>query len=411
METDLTGPQSEFFHSDATYVAAVAGFGSGKTMAAATRLLATKLNYPTIDVAYLAPTYSLIRDIFYPYMSEFLHNIGANYSINKSDNVIHINGYGLVYCRTMDNPDLIVGWQVGDAFLDEFDILPIDKAIKVMQKVSARCRQKFPDKKKNQKYITTTPEGFKATYKLFKKEPLQDSHLIQMSTTSNAHNLPDDYIQSLRDQYPAELIDAYIDGKFVNLTSGAVYNHYDCITCNSTEEIKESEPLFIGMDFNVTNMSAVIYVKRGKVWHAVDELVGVYDTPSMIDLIKYKYKGHHITVYPDASGRSRKTIDASTSDIALLEDAKFSVRANKKNPYVRDRIVSANSAFNNGLLKVNADACPEYANCLEQLVYNKNGEPDKDSDLDHLPDAGTYPIAYEMPVVKPLIDMPVSFSF
>ena len=312
METNLTDPQSEFHESQATYVAAVAGFGSGKTRAAVTRIITNKLKYPTIDSAYLAPTYGLIRDIFYPYMTEYLHGMGASFSINKSEHIIHVHGYGQIYCRTMDNPDMIVGWECGDAYMDEFDILPTDKALKVMRKVSARCRQKFPDGKKNQKLITTTPEGFKATYELFKKNPLEDSHLIQMGTSSNAANLPDGYIEDLKSQYPPQLIEAYLDGKFVNLTSGTVYCAYNRVLNNSEEGIKNGELLRIGMDFNVTNMSAIVYVLRRKskedprlAWHAVDELIEIFDTPAMIEAIEEKYDGHNIRIYPDASGNSR----------------------------------------------------------------------------------------------------------
>ena len=42
--------------------------------------------------------------------------------------------------------------------------------------------------------------------------------------------------------------------------------------------------------------------------------------------------------------------------------------------------------------------------------YDDNGTPDKKSNLDHLPDAGTYPIAFEIPVVKPVADLRVRFA-
>jgi len=164
------------------------------------------------------------------------------------------------------------------------------------------------------------------------------------------------------------------------------------------------------MDFNVTNMSAVIYVLRDKVWHAVDELKGIYDTPAMIVTIQERYPEHNIRIYPDATGASRKTVNASTSDIGLLENAKFSVYENPANPLVRDRVIATNQAFNKGLLFINDDKCPEYAKCMEQLSYDKNGEPDKKSNIDHLPDAGTYPIAFEMPVIKPVAQLKVNFA-
>ena len=78
--------------------------------------------------------------------------------------------------------------------------------------------------------------------------------MVQASTYENAHNLPDDYIPALIESYPPELIDAYLFGKFVNLKSGTVYKSYNRVRNRSTETIKEKEPLFIGQDFNVTNM-------------------------------------------------------------------------------------------------------------------------------------------------------------
>jgi len=151
--------------------------------------------------------------------------------------------------------------------------------------------------------------------------------MIQAATYSNPY-LPADYIDSLRESYPAALIDAYIEGRFVNLTSGTIYNAYDRNRCASAETIKPEEPLFIGQDFNVGAMASTVYVKRPNGWHSVDELTGVYDTPELVKVIKERYSGHVIHIYPDASGASRKTVNASTSDIALLEQGRGSgVRA------------------------------------------------------------------------------------
>ena len=169
------------------------------------------------------------------------------------------------------------------------------------------------------------------------------------------------------------------------------------------------EMLRIGCDFNVTNVSAVVYVTRGGIWHAVDEMTGIYDTPDLIAAIKQKYPDHSIRIYPDASGGSRKTVDASISDISLLQSAGLAVYAHKSNPLVKDRVIAANVAFDKGMVKVNELLCPEYSRCLEQLAYDANGAPDKKSNLDHLPDAGTYPIAYEMPVVKPAASVSINF--
>jgi quinolinate synthase len=154
------------------------------------------------------------------------------------------------------------------------------------------------------------------------------------------------------------------------------------------------------MDFNVTKMASSIYVVRANGWHAVDELKDIFDTPDMIRAIRAKYPTQRVIVYPDASGNSRKTVDASKSDIALLRSAQFEVRVNGTNPAVKDRIMSVNKQFEVQNLWVNIKQCPTITKNLEQQAYDDNGEPDKKAGFDHQNDATGYPIAYEFPIVR-----------
>lgn len=234
--------------------------------------------------------------------------------------------------------------------------------------------------------------------------------MIQASTLSNPY-LPDDYVDSLRATYPEQLIEAYINGEFVNLTSGTVYYAYKRHQNRSRETIQPGETLYIGQDFNVGHMASTVYVQRGYVWHAVAELIDLFDTPDVVRTIKDRWQreGHHIVVYPDASGKNRKSQDASRSDIAQLEQAGFEVRANPSNPAVKDRVAAVNKALESGRMRVNEQSCPVTARCLEQQAYDANGKPDKEGGHDHQNDATGYPIAYEMPLVKPVISIPVSF--
>jgi hypothetical protein len=226
-------------------------------------------------------------------------------------------------------------------------------------------------------------------------------------------SLPKDYIKSLYDTYPSQLVNAYVDGEFVNLTSGTVYYAYNRNRCRSHEVIKENEPLFIGQDFNVGKMASTVYVQRPNGWHAVAELCDLFDTPDVVRVITERWKdaGHRIIIYPDASGKNRKSVGASSSDIALLQQAGFEVRAKDSNPAVKDRILSTVKAFESGKVWVNDALCPQTARSLEQQAYDKNGEPAKDGIIDHQNDATTYPIVYEMPVIKPLADVKIKFSW
>ena len=402
----LTTPQSDFFISQAEHTAAVAGFGSGKTQAALTRLLATKLAYPSVHQAYLAPTYSLIRDIFYPKISEVLGEMGLRFTINRTEHIIYVQGGGQIICKSMKHPDSIVGWESGDVFMDEFDTLSIENAKLVMNKVSARARMVYPDGKINQKWITTTPEGFKATYEYFQKDPLPGSNLIQMSTYSNEVNLPNGYIDNLFRLYPDQLIDAYLLGKFVNLTVGSVYPMFDRQHNNTHYVQSPRETLHIGMDFNVYKMSAIVHVIRNNEPYAVDEIMGARDTPDMIEAIQQRYTDakNPIIVFPDSTGGSANTTNASTSDIKLLRDAGFRIDAPAANPPIRDRVVSMNGMFHNAKqerrYRVNVEKCPNYTLSLEQQVYDKTGKPDKAHDQDHPNDAAGYFIHRRFPAQR-----------
>lgn len=393
----------------------MAGFGSGKTWVGGAATCKHFWEHPRINSGYFAPSYPQIRDIFYPTIEEVAFDWGLKTTIRTTDKEVHFysgNKFrGTTICRSMDDPSSIVGFKIGHALVDEYDLLPMDKALLAHKKILARMRYKV-DGLKNGVDFTTTPEGFKATYKLFvddiSKSPEKSVNygLIHASTYQNAKNLPDDYITSLIEAYPPQLIAAYLEGQFVNLTTGTIYTNFDrkLSDCDIVE--KNGESLHIGMDFNVQNMAAIVHVIRDGVPYACGELIGVYDTPAMIKLIQEKYLSHKITVYPDASGQGRKTVNASTNDLALLRDAGFSVVVDASNPSVKDRILAMNAAFLNAKLerryKVNTRRCPEYTRCIEQQAYDKFGQPDKKTGNDHANDAGGYFICKFMPINKPI---------
>ena len=410
MQISVNTPQAKFLAMEHKFKAYVAGYGSGKTFIGCVAQCLDFWKYPQINQGYFAPTFPQIRDIYYPTIQSCAELCGLRVEIREGNKEVHFfdgrKYRGTVICRSMQLPQSIVGFKIGNALVDEIDVMDTNKAEQAWQKIIARMRW---ENAPNKVSVTTTPEGYKFIYQRFVMNATKNYGLVQASTYDNEANLPDGYIESLADTYNPELRAAYLNGQFVNLFSGTVFRSYERKRCASRETIQPKELLRIGVDFNVTNGSSVVYVTRGSVWHAVDELTGIYDTPELIATIKQKYPEHQIRIYPDASGGSRKTVDASISDISLLQSAGFAVYANKSNPLVKDRVIAANVAFDKGLVKVNELLCPEYSRCLEQLAYDANGSPDKKSNLDHLPDAGTYPIAYEMPVVKPAANVSIKF--
>jgi len=420
IKIQATKPQAEFLKLNCKFPAFIAGFGTGKSEVMCNSALLDSLEGGSDSlIALYEPTYDLVRLILAPRMEEKLQDWGVRYKYNKSENIIYTsNGQmGDFILRTLDNPGRIIGYESFRAKIDELDTLKAEHAKEAWIKVIARNRQtpstyvKSSNKPMNTVSIFSTPEGFRFVHDRWVVNKKPDYGMIQASTLSNPF-LPPDYVDALRDSYPEALIDAYINGEFVNLTSGTVYYAYKRQQCNSTETIQPNETLYIGQDFNVGKMASTIYVKRYNEWHIVAELVDLFDTPDVIRVIKERWhaNGHRIIIYPDASGKARKSNGASISDIALFQQAGFEVRVKSTNPAVKDRVLAMNKALESGIVRVNAKECPVTARGLEQQAYDKNGEPDKSSGVDHQNDATTYPIAYELPVRKPVANIPISFA-
>jgi len=108
-------------------------------------------------------------------------------------------------------------------------------------------------------------------------------------------------------------------------------------------------------------------------------------------------------VCPAASGGSRKSNNASVSDLSPRKGAGFRVCVNPANPAVKDRVLAATAMIHkNGQrrYRVNVERCPHLVESLEKQAYDKNGAPDKSSGFDHNIDAATYFIAYRYPIVR-----------
>lgn len=418
---DILPHQGAFIESNFTHTGLIGGYGSGKSFGGIAKTVIKKLNYPGVSVAYYLPTYGLIKDIAFPRFAEFLDKLGINYELKSGDHEFH-TAYGKIIMRSLSNPDRIVGYEVGYSCIDEADLVSELPMTNAFSKIIARNRVKLPNGDVNQTDLVGTPEGFKFAYNFLVKNTKSNRSIIKAKTADNPF-LPEGYIDTLMEMYTPQQLEAYLNGEFVNLTSGTVYHRFNRKVNHSSRTIEEKDVRHIGMDFNVEKMNAVIYVVdevdnnnienfrnlvnyetlkqyvkltgKARLKTAVDEIVNAYDTPEMIGLVKAKYPNKKIIIYPDASGDNRKS--SGKSDIDLLKKD-FVVRKLSKNPFVKDRVNAMNLSFldsaRNVFHYVNTDECPVYTEALEKQTY-KNGEPDKSTGFDHITEAGGYFIYYD----------------
>lgn len=235
----------------------------------------------------------------------------------------------------------------------------------------------------------------------YEARPKNSDHIsINTNFGNNLANLNDQAIKVYLDLFEED-VDYFlvnIVGLVPNIGGEIVYYRYDKHENDTDREIQPNDVLHIGMDFNITNMSAVIHVVENSIRYAVAEETRIFDTEQMCALLKEKYHNHKMIIYPDATGAGRKT-SSGKSDHDIIRSFGLSIRSGASNPEVRNRINTMNSKFQTKEYLVNRHTCPEYSMALSKLKY-KGGAPDKTSGYDHLPDAGGYFITQDYAKTK-----------
>lgn len=164
--------------------------------------------------------------------------------------------------------------------------------------------------------------------------------------------------------------------------------------------------LYVGMDFNVDPMSAVLACKAVDQLHVFDEItIRDGNTEMMAQELRARFPDRDIVVCPDASGGQRRTsAPIGQTDLSILRSYKFRVQVPSSNPAVVDRINEVNALAKNSKgerrLFVNP-RCEHLIDGLEGLTYKPGTvQPDKSLGLDHITDALGYLVHMQFPIVK-----------
>jgi hypothetical protein len=396
IRADLHPGQLAFVNDDTTEIIGIsAGYGAGKTRALCAKAVMLAAANQGFIGAVMEPTGPLIRDIWQNDFEQFLEAYDIPYTFRASplpEYMLHLPGGDTkILCRSFENWSRIIGLNLAWVLADEIDTVTPAIANKAFPKILGRLRSGNV----RQFGAASTPEGFRWMWNTFGSEEAQsrdDRKLIKMRSVDNPH-LPPDFIERLQANYDPTMLRAYLDGDFVNLTTGTVYDRFDRSKHVTTElPDLDREPLRIGVDFNVGNMSAVIAVRMGDKLLVIDEISGAHDTDAMAQEIKARYPDRRMYVYPDASGGNRST-NATRTDIQILESYGMSNQSPKANPPVRDRVAAVQALLENGKGQVRLgihQSCKRMIECLELQCYTEKGDPDKDGGHDHMNDALGY---------------------
>lgn len=396
IRSDLHPGQLAFVDDTTTQIIGIsAGYGAGKTRALCAKAVMLAAANQGFIGAVMEPTGPLIRDIWQNDFEQFLEAYEIPYTFRASplpEYMLHLPGGDTkILCRSFENWSRIIGLNLAWVLADEIDTVTPNIANKAFPKILGRLRAGNV----RQFGAASTPEGFRWMWNTFGSEEAQgraDRKLIKMRSVDNPH-LPADFIERLEANYDPNLLKSYLEGEFVNLTTGTVYDRFDRAKHVITElPDLDREPLRIGVDFNVANMSAIVGVRVGNGLVVIDEISGAHDTDALAQEIQARYPQRRIYIYPDASGGNRST-NASQTDIQILESYGMSNQSPRANPPVRDRVAAVQALLENGKGQVRLtihQCCKRLIECLELQCYTDKGDPDKDAGHDHMNDALGY---------------------
>ncbi len=191
----------------------VCGFGAGKTYG----LVCKSVHMAAMNVGHVSalfePIAPMLRDILQRTMDELLEKWEIPFDFRVSplpEYTLHFaEGSHTILLRTMETANRIRGQNLCAVGFDEADTANKNVATQAMRMALARLR----DGNVQQFYAATTPEGFGWAYETFEKNASDDTALIRAKTSDNPY-LPEGFIDSLLENYPEQLIKAYLDGVF-----------------------------------------------------------------------------------------------------------------------------------------------------------------------------------------------------
>ena len=395
----LTLPQSEIFLNNARFRTVVAGRRFGKTYLAAAELLRAAISGTNKNCFYCSPTYGMSKEIQWQMLLDMIPEEYIAKTNETALTITLING-SIIYLKGAEKPNNLRGRALDFCVLDEFADMRPEAWFEVLRpSLSDRHSNESPTRA----LFIGTPKGRNHFYDLWAKGiDKQDEWASFQYTTIEGENVLPDEIEQARSDLDERTFKQEYEAAFVTYSGLIYYNFAREETVIATANYQH-EILLIGMDFNTDPMSAVVVIRKGNTLTCVDEIV-IYgsNTDEMVKEINHRYPHRQIVIFPDPAARQRKTSAGGRTDLSILQNAGFHVKAKSKHDVVRDRINSVNArlkaADGERHLFITAN-CKQVIKSLERQTYKEGTSiPNKDDGYDHMNDALGYLVSYLFPV-------------
>lgn len=391
----------------------VAGRRWGKTQLARISIIEAAASMPKRLVWYVAPTYQMARGILWDELKASIPRAWIK-KINETRMSILLMNHSRIELKGADKPDTLRGVGLHFVVIDEAQDIKEETWELVLQPTLATTNGRA--------LFIGTPKAFNWLYDKFMEGQKGD-----MVTDERGRVVPNDWkswqfptitspfipkkeiAARRRDMDPRSFRQEF-EASFETM-SGRVYYPFDRSIHVGDYPFDPRKPIYIGMDFNIDPMSAIIIQEQdnGEIW-VVDECVlygsNVQETADELARRYYKHMAQ-ISIYPDPAGNNRNH-DRGETSLDILRDAGFeSILFKRKHPMVQDRVNTVNRLLmtSEGQVRLRVDRkCRKLIESLEQTTYKEGtNEVDKAKKVEHATDALGYYADFRHPMRKSMI--------
>jgi len=272
--------------------------------------------------------------------------------------------------------------------------------------------------------LTGTPEGYNwLYYETVGKDTYagcdRGEHptvRVWFGSTRQATWLPEDWLERLMEQYPADLLEEKIEGKFLPVGKGQVYT-FDRRLHVRPCEFDPNYPLTFTMDWGVAPIVAVVHqtrpdpenpkkrityaldevhFARGDISNIVQKLVATWG--SKVKNVTTGEQRHRIICCGDATGKTKNATGTQAWGDFYARLASYGLAYTEaqlgSNPPVSDRVAVANAIFDHKGYFIDP-RCKHLIRSFESTYWDEGNpgrklEKKKGADMTHMADAATY---------------------
>ena len=396
----LSKPQQQIFDDSSRFRVVSAGRRFGKSFLSVWEM-ARAARYPNQKVMYVAPSYRQAKSIIWEELKNQLISKRWIKKINESElSILLVNGSSIIL-RSADAGESIRGLEFDLVICDEMAFFPNGSSV-----WTDIIRPTLSSRPGSKALFISTPQGMgNFFYDLYQQGHTVEDWSSHQYTTAEGGNVPEEEILAAKRDLDTKTYLQEYEASFQS--SGNVI--YYAFQPDNIVKFKHEIPgqLHVGLDLNVSKMTAVVFAKYTDGLHIMDEVVlRNTNTDEICQALREKYPGKRIYIYADPAGKQRRTSARDNTDHTIITQWGMELRSPRAHPLVKDRINAVNR------LLCNADdqrhlfvdpKCKESIEALSKQQYKSGTSiPIKDAEFgyDGVNDGIGYAVSYLYPLRK-----------